>query len=84
MTNSPFHPFPVSEHVADHPVTHDAIANRAHELWAEHGCPKNCDEAIWLEAEAELIAINKHQFRYPHLELQVFGGPQPRKETRYV
>jgi len=84
MTNSPFHPFPAAENVTDHPVTHETIANRAREIWAEQGCPENCDEAIWLEAEAELLAIHRQQFRYPHLELQDAGGAQPRKDSRYV
>jgi hypothetical protein len=53
----------------ERPVTHEAIAERARELWLEHGCPAHCDEAIWLEAEAELHAIHEKRYRHPHLQL---------------
>ena len=36
--------------------SHEAIAARAHALWAEQGHPENQDEAIWLEAESRLLA----------------------------
>jgi hypothetical protein len=36
---------------------HEAIAVRAFELWARHGHPENQDEAIWLEAEGQLAAV---------------------------
>lgn len=51
----------------EHVVTHDDIAARARELWFEQGCPENCDETIWLEAEAELLATQQGRFRHPCL-----------------
>ncbi len=51
-------------------VTHEAIAERAREIWVAQGCPQNCDDAIWLEAEAELVAIQQKRYRHPHLNLQ--------------
>ncbi len=53
----------------EHPVTHEAIADRAREIWVSQDCPQNCDEAIWLEAEAELLAIQQRRYRHPHLQL---------------
>lgn len=50
-------------------LSHEAIAERARELWREQGCPAGCDEAIWLEAEAELQAIHDRRYRHPHLQL---------------
>jgi hypothetical protein len=35
---------------------HEAIAIRAYELWASSGKPEDQDDAIWLEAERELIS----------------------------
>lgn len=69
MTRSPFQsstPFSVD---VGQVVTHEAIAARARELWAEQGCPENCDETIWLEAEAELLAMQQGRLRHPHLQL---------------
>lgn len=54
-------------------LTHETIAERARELWREQGCPAGCDEAIWLEAEAELQAIHDKRFRHPHLQLASSG-----------
>lgn len=50
-------------------VTHEAIAERAREIWIIQGCPQNCDDAIWLEAEAELEAIQQKRYRHPNLNL---------------
>ena len=50
-------------------VTHEAIARRAEQIWEEQGRPENCDQAIWLEAEAELLAIQQGVYRHPHLQL---------------
>jgi hypothetical protein len=63
--------YPRSGHPAGakHTVTHAAIAARARELWVTQGCPDHCDQAVWLEAEAELIAIHEKRFRHPHLQL---------------
>lgn len=67
MTRSPFVLALAEDSAVEPVVTHEAIASRARELWLEQGCPTNCDEAIWLEAEAELIAIQQHRYRHPHL-----------------
>lgn len=69
MTHSPFSYPLVTETTAGSVVTHEAIANRAQELWTEQGCPEHCDEAIWLEAEAELLAIQQGRYRHPNLKL---------------
>jgi len=68
-TPTPFHSSPAADAAVDHAITHEAIARRARELWIEQGCPKNCDEAIWLEAEAELRAIREKRYRHPRLRL---------------
>jgi hypothetical protein len=34
--------------------THDQIAQRALEIWMQHGCPPGEDEKNWLEAERQL------------------------------
>jgi hypothetical protein len=46
--------------------THERIVARAREIWLESGRPQNRDVEIWLEAEAELLAICHHQYRHPH------------------
>lgn len=66
MTRSPFLPPSALNTDDDYLVTHEHIAARARELWAEQGCPQNRDENIWLEAEAELLALQQRRFRHPH------------------
>jgi hypothetical protein len=44
--NSPIHP---------EPPTHAAIALCAYTLWLNYGRPETGHEAIWLEAERQLI-----------------------------
>lgn len=39
--------------------THEEISARARQLWLEKGRPEGQDEAIWLEAEGELVARRK-------------------------
>jgi len=34
--------------------SHEGIAVEAERLWRQEGCPKDRDEAIWLEAERQL------------------------------
>ena len=46
--NGPLHPTSKS-------LNHEAIATRAYEIWVECGKPENLDDAIWLEAERELM-----------------------------
>ena len=36
-------------------VIHEAISTRAHELWVGYGYPENQADAIWLQAEQELL-----------------------------
>jgi hypothetical protein len=67
-TRSPFLP-PSALNTDDGPlVTHEHIADRSRELWLEQGCPADRDEAIWLEAEAELLATQEGRMRHPHLQ----------------
>lgn len=35
---------------------HDAISDRAHEIWRARGCPEGSDVEIWLEAERDLAS----------------------------
>ncbi len=72
MNNSraPFVPSPPADAVPGEAVTHEAITVRAQRIWMDHGCPENCDECIWLEAEAELMAIQENRFRHPNLLLK--------------
>jgi hypothetical protein len=36
-----------------HP-THEAISQRAYEIWIANGCPEGCDQEHWMQAELEL------------------------------
>jgi hypothetical protein len=36
--------------------THEDVAQRAHQLWQDSGCPGGRDTEIWLEAERQLTA----------------------------
>lgn len=38
---------------------HDAISQRAREIWHARGCPDNQSVEIWLEAERELVSAGK-------------------------
>jgi hypothetical protein len=46
--NGPIHP-------SSRTVIHETIAARAYELWVAKEKPENQAEAIWLEAERELV-----------------------------
>ena len=37
------------------PVDHEALAERAYELWQARGCPDGSAECDWFEAERELL-----------------------------
>ncbi|MGA2018898.1 MAG: DUF2934 domain-containing protein [Opitutaceae bacterium] len=37
--------------------SHEEIAVEAEVLWRQKGCPENCDEEIWLEAERQLLHV---------------------------
>ena len=70
MTRSPFQsstPFNVD---VGQVVTHEAIAARAQEIWSEQGCPENFDQPIWLEAEAELLAMQQGRLRHPRIVVE--------------
>lgn len=45
---------PTTEKLEMKPVTGDAVAQRAFELWMLRGCPIGSPEVDWFEAEAEL------------------------------
>ena len=68
MSNTLYPYSPAAESAVIGDITHEAICERAKELWLEQGCPANCDEALWLEAEAELQAIHEKRYRHPHPE----------------
>lgn len=38
------------------PITHEQIAERARQIWEQHGCPQGEDEKNWREAERQLQA----------------------------
>lgn len=46
-------------------VTHEAIAQRAYEIWQARGCPDGDGQADWRAAEAELLAENAPRRRRP-------------------
>lgn len=39
------------------------IASRASALWRQAGRPAGCDVPIWLQAEREIIAVDRHRWR---------------------
>jgi len=55
-TNSAIRPFPLSaaSAKAGFASSREEIAKRAEAIWREKGCPKGCDDEIWLEAERQL------------------------------
>ncbi len=84
MTNSPFIQSLAADAAPGLEVTHEAITLRARELWEELGCPENCDESIWLEAEAEIRAIQQGRYRHPNLQIKNLARSQPPKELHCV
>ncbi len=62
-------PFPLPTPSDDPALVHELIARRAREIWSDLGCPDHQDLAIWLEAEAEIRAMQERSFRHPHLPL---------------
>ncbi len=58
--NGPIHPTSRS-------LIHEAIATRAYELWVRDGKPENQADAIWLEAEQELMTGRKNPQSDPAL-----------------
>jgi len=49
--NGPNHPASLN----DTSVIHEAIAARAYQLWEQRGQPEDQADALWLEAEQELV-----------------------------
>jgi hypothetical protein len=47
-----------------HP-SHESIAERAHGIWVSRGHPENSAMATWIEAEAQLIAIQGEDLTSP-------------------
>jgi hypothetical protein len=45
--------------------SHESIAKRAHEIWVSKGHPENSAMATWVEAEAQLIAIQGQDLTSP-------------------
>lgn len=37
--------------------SHEEIAAEAEVLWRQEGCPRDRDEAIWLDAERQLLRV---------------------------
>lgn len=37
-------------------TTHEAVTQRARDIWQTRGCPDGCDTEIWLQAELQLAA----------------------------
>lgn len=63
-------PFPLPTEADDPATTHELIARRAREIWSQLGQPTGCDLAIWLEAEAEVLAMRHHTYRHPHCPVE--------------
>ncbi|MEO6876225.1 MAG: DUF2934 domain-containing protein [Opitutaceae bacterium] len=40
---------------------HESIATRAYHLWEKHGKPEGQSEALWIEAERQLVAERSDQ-----------------------
>jgi hypothetical protein len=62
-------PFPTQADAEATEPSRERIAARAREIWLEAGRPADRDVEIWIEAEAELRATCRREFRYPHLPL---------------
>lgn len=50
---------------AEQPITKDAVATRAYELWQARGCPIGSPEIDWFRAEQELHGGSVNQKRAP-------------------
>lgn len=62
-------PFPPPQDTDDPTKIHDLITRRAQDIWRQLGCPQGRDLEIWLEAEAEIRAVQRRTLRHPHLPL---------------
>lgn len=56
-------------------LCHDAIAQKAYELWQAAGCPMGCDMEHWLQAEAELRAAGRRNA--PMVVVSLNANPKP-------
>lgn len=64
--NGPLHPASPNSRS----VIHESIATRAYEIWERDGKPEDRADAIWLEAEQELVTGR----RKPQLEPALPGS----------
>jgi hypothetical protein len=53
------HNGPVKNSANSRTVIHESIAARAYELWEQSGKPENQSDALWLQAEQELVTGRK-------------------------
>jgi hypothetical protein len=53
------HNGPVKNSANSRNVIHESIAVRAYELWEQSGKPENQSDALWLQAEQELVTGRK-------------------------
>lgn len=64
------------------PVTHEAIAQYARQLWIESDSPEGRDEEIWLEAEGRLWSAQDRS-GFNAMIIRVLAQPTPlRTETK--
>jgi len=56
-----------SIHRAETALVHATIAAKAYEIWERDGCPEHRAEATWLEAERDLLAVQKWNQSSPAL-----------------
>jgi len=49
---------------------------KAEVLWRQRGCPENCDEEIWLEAEQQLCHVARTDKE--EQDEKAFSDPLPR------
>lgn len=74
-------PTPTGSDFSRGQVSHEQIAARAEELWRQRGSPSGQNDAIWLEAEAELKAKSESKPVSGTAARPSNPAPQP-EETR--
>lgn len=55
---------------------------KADVLWRQKGCPENCDEEIWLEAEQQLCRVARADKE--EQDEKAFSDPLPRLNDKSV
>jgi hypothetical protein len=60
--------------------SHEEIAMKAEVLWRQKGCPENCDEEIWLEAEQQLCDVATTDKE--EQDEKAFSDPLPRLDDK--